>query len=80
MRTVASRIGRPVRDSSTRPETAPPLDSRTSTASLASPSPTVTAAALPAWKPGANASTIQRPAGTSSSTNEPSSAWNGWRS
>ena len=69
-----------MRDSSTRPDTTPPFVSRTSTASLDSLSPTVTAAALPGWKPGANASSVQRPAGTSSSTNEPSSAWNGWRS
>ena len=48
-RTVASRIGRPLRDSSTRPLTTPPFDSRTSTPSVASPSATDTADADPVW-------------------------------
>jgi hypothetical protein len=48
-RTVASRTGRPVRDSTTRPAMTPPFDSRTSTPSAVPPSSTVTAAALPFW-------------------------------
>ena len=48
-RTAASRIGRPVRASSTRPDTTPPLERRISTPSAESPSATVTAEALPAW-------------------------------
>ena len=48
-RTVASRMGRPPRDSSTLPVITPPFERRTSTPSVASPSPTETADALPAW-------------------------------
>ncbi len=59
------------------PEITPPFESRTSTPSAASPSPTETEDALPDWYPGAKASTVHRPAATSSSTKEPSSAWNG---
>ena len=47
--TVAPSTGRPERDSRTRPETTLPRERRTSTPSAASPSATVTPAALPLW-------------------------------